>query len=111
MTLDDGLLLRIYISEQDRHEDEPLHQWLVSAAHAHGISGASVLRGLEGFGGDSRLHTARVIRLSTDLPLVVEIVDQPDKIESFLADIDQTLENGLVTVEKVRMKFYGKAGD
>jgi PII-like signaling protein len=111
MKLDDGLLLRIYIGEQDRYEDEPLDQWLVSAAHTHGISGATVLRGLQGFGADGRLHTARVIRLSTDLPLVIEMVDQSDKIESFLDTIDQALQQGLVTVEKVRMKFYRKAGD
>lgn len=106
MKLEDGLQLRIFIGEQDRYDNQPLHQWLVTAAHEQGIAGASVLRGLEGFGADTRLHTARVLRLSTDLPLVIEIVDRPEKIEAFLATVDDVLEQGLVTVEKVRMKFF-----
>jgi len=108
MNLTDGLLLRIFIGEKDRYQDEPLHQWLVSAAHSDGLAGATVLRGLEGYGADSTLHTARVLRLSTDLPLVVEIVDTPEKVEAFLPAVDQALEVGLVTVEKVRMQFYRK---
>lgn len=109
MNLDDGLLMRIFIGEQDRHGDEPLHQWLVSEAHRQGLSGATVLRGLEGYGAHGRLHTARVLRLSTDLPLVVEVVDTVDRIEAFLPVVDAALLQGLVTVEKVRMKFYRKA--
>ena len=111
MNLEDGLLVRIYIGEQDRYEDEPMHQWLLTAAHQQGIAGASVLRGLEGYGAEGRLHTARVLRLSTDLPLVIEMVDQPAKIETFLNTVDGALEQGLVTVEKVRMKAFRKAGD
>lgn len=110
MKLSDGLLLRIFIGEQDRYGHEPLHQWLVSAAHRQGLAGATVLRGLEGYGADGLVHTARVLRLSTDLPLVVEIVDTEEKIESFLPMVDEALEVGLVTVEKVRMKFYRKTG-
>lgn len=110
MNLSEGLLLRIFIGEQDRYEDEPLHQWLATEAHRHGLAGATVLRGLEGYGAEGRLHTARVLRLSTDLPLVVELVDTPDKIEAFLAVVDKALEVGLVTIEKVRMKFYRKSG-
>ena len=109
MDLNDGLLLRIFIGESDRYQDEPLHQWLVAAAHEQGLSGASVLRGLEGYGADGKLQTARVLRLSTDLPLVVEFVDTPEKVESFLDKVDTALGNGLVTVEKVRMKFYRRA--
>jgi hypothetical protein len=108
MELTDGLLLRIFIGEKDRYEDEPLHQWLVTAAHSQGLAGATVLRGLEGYGADSKLHTARVLRLSTDLPLVVEIVDTPAKVEAFLPLVDQALKVGLVTVEKLRMQFYRK---
>ena len=110
MNLDDGLLLRIFIGEQDRYDDEPLHQWLVSEAHRQGLAGATVLRGLEGYGADGSLHTARVLRLSTDLPLVVEIVDTPEKVEAFLPAVDSALQVGLVTIEKVRMKFYRKGG-
>jgi PII-like signaling protein len=109
MDLDDGLLLRIFIGEADRHGDEPLHQWLVAEAHRRGLAGATVLRGLEGYGADGKLHTARVLRLSTDLPLVVEIVDTVAKVEAFLPVLDAALAVGLVTVEKVRMKFFGGA--
>ena len=111
MNLVDGRLLRIFIGEQDRHEDEPLHQWLLSAAHAQGLAGGTVLRGLEGYGADGRLHTARVLRLSTDLPLVVEFVDTADKVDAFLATVDPVLRVGLVTVEKVQMKLYGSGRD
>lgn len=110
MNLVDGRLLRIFIGEQDRHEGEPLHQWLLSEAHRQGLAGGTVLRGLEGYGADGSLHTARVLRLSTDLPLVVEFVDKADRIDAFLALVDQVLGVGLVTVEKVQMKFY-RSGD
>lgn len=111
MDLNDGRLLRIFIGEQDRHGDEPMHQWLVSEAHRQGIAGATVLRGLEGYGADGSLHTARVLRLSTDLPLVVEMVDSVSKIDAFLAVVDEALQRGLVTVEKVEMKFYRRDSD
>jgi len=102
----DGKLLRIFIGENDKHEGVPLHEWIVRKAREHGLAGATVLRGLEGFGARSRLHTARVLRLSSDLPIVVEIVDTEDKIESFLPLIDSAVGEGLATVEKVEVRFY-----
>jgi len=104
MMLEDGLLLRAYIGELDRHDGKPLSQWLVEQAHEHGLAGATVLRGIEGYGAKSRIHTTRVLRLSTDLPLVLEIVDKADKIEAFLPVVATAFPKGLVTVEKIRMR-------
>ena len=105
----DGHLLRIFIGEDDRHpEGGPLFEWIVREARRHGLAGATVLRGLAGFGARSRLHTARILALSSDLPIVIEIVDTKDKIESFLPVIDAAIPDGLATLEKVEIHFYGK---
>lgn len=102
----EGHLLRIFLGESDRHEGVPLHEWLVRRAREHGLAGATVLRGLAGFGAHSRLHTAKILRLSTDLPIVVEIVDTKEKIEAFLPVVDGAVVEGLATVEKVDVRFY-----
>ena len=106
-----GHLLRIFIGESDQHEGVPLYEWLVRRAREHGLAGATVLRGLEGLGASSRLHTAKILRLSSDLPIVVEIVDTIDKIESFLPVIDEAVNEGLATVEKVDVRFYRGASE
>ena len=110
MDLSDGHLLRIYIGEQDRHDDEPMHQWLVSEAHRQGVAGATVLRGIQGFGANSLIHTTKILRLSEDLPVVVEIIDTKEKIESFLQTIDQAITEGIVTVEKAQVRMYRAGG-
>jgi uncharacterized protein len=102
----DGCLLRIFIGESDRHEGRPLYEWLVLQAREAGLAGATVLRGIEGFGAHSRLHTAKILRLSEDLPIVVEIVDSEEKIEAFLPIVDHAIAEGLATVEKVGVRFY-----
>ena len=112
MTLpNDGKLLRIFIGEDDKHAGLPLFEWIVRKAREEGLAGATVLRGLEGFGARSRLHTAKILRLSSDLPVIVEIVDTEEKIEAFLPLIDDAIGEGLATVEKVEVRFYrsGKA--
>ena len=112
MTLpSDGKLLRIFIGEDDKHAGLPLFEWIVRKAREEGLAGATVLRGLEGFGARSRLHTAKILRLSSDLPVIVEIVDTEEKIETFLPLIDDAIGEGLATVEKVEVRFYrsGKA--
>jgi len=101
-----GHLLRIFVGEADRHEGMPLYEWIVHRARAHGLAGATVLRGLEGFGAHSRIHTAKVLRLSADLPIVVEIVDTREKIEEFLPEIDGAINEGLATLEKVEIRLY-----
>jgi PII-like signaling protein len=102
----EGHLLRIFLGESDRHEGLPLYEWLVRKAREQGLAGATVLRGLEGFGAHSRLHTAKILRLSTDLPIVIEIVDTIEKIEAFLPVVDAAVVEGLATVEKVDVRFY-----
>ena len=102
----EGKLLRIFIGENDKYEDQPLYEWIVRKARELGLAGATVLRGLEGFGAHSRLHTAKIVRLSSDLPIVVEIVDTEEKIESFLPLIDEAVQEGLATVERVEVRFY-----
>ncbi|MHB2149509.1 DUF190 domain-containing protein [Calditrichota bacterium LG25] len=101
-----GHLLRIFIGEDDRHGGKPLYEWIVHRAREAGLAGATVLRGLEGFGAHSRLHTAKFLRLSEDLPIIIEIVDTLDKIEAFLPIIDSAIEEGLATIEKVEIRFY-----
>lgn len=106
----EGTLLRIFIGEADKFEGRPLHEWIVRKAREHGLAGATVLRGLEGFGAHSRLHTAKILRLSTDLPIVIEIVDEREKIESFLPMVDKAIAEGLATLERVEVRFY-RAGE
>lgn len=106
-----GHLLRIFVGESDRHEGEALYEWLVRRAREHGLAGATVLRGLEGYGASSRLHTAKILRLSSDLPIVVEIVDTIEKIDAFLPVIDEAVSEGLATVEKVDVRFYRGGSD
>ena len=101
-----GKLLRVFVGENDKHEGAPLYEWIVRRAREQGLAGATVLRGLEGFGAHSRLHTAKILRLSNDLPIVVEIVDTEEKIEAFLPTIDEAIGEGLATVEKVEVRFY-----
>ncbi len=105
-----GKLLRIFIGESDRHEGMLLYEWIVRQARSRGIAGATVLRALEGYGAHSRLHTAKILRLSTDLPIVIEIIDSEEKIEDFLAVIDGVIPDGLATVEKVEVRFYRSSG-
>lgn len=105
-----GKLLRIFVGESDKHEGMPLYEWVVRSARREGLAGATVLRGLEGFGAHSLLHTAKILRLSSDLPIVIEIVDTEEKIERFLPLIDSAISEGLATIEKVEVHFY-RAGE
>ena len=99
-------LLRIFVGEASRHEGEPVYDLIVEEAKKRGLAGATVLRGTVGFGANSRLHTAKILRLSEDLPMVVEIVDEADKIDGFMPFLDEVLEEGLVTQEKVEVVHY-----
>jgi PII-like signaling protein len=107
MTLpQEGCLLRVFIGEGDRHEGRPLYEWIVQRARRDGLAGATVLRGLMGYGAHSRLHTFKIERLSLDLPIVVEIVDTRERLETFLASIDGAIQDGLATLEKAEVRFY-----
>jgi PII-like signaling protein len=102
----EGRLLRIFVGESDKHEGRPLYQWLIEQARARGLTGATALRGMGGFGAHSRLHTAKILRLSTDLPVVVEIVDSAERIEAFMPIVDAAVLEGMATVERVEVRFY-----
>jgi PII-like signaling protein len=102
----EGCLLRIFIGESDKHESKPLYEWIVHKAREQGLAGATVLRGLMGFGAHSRLHTFKIERLSLDLPIIIEIVDVREKLEHFLEFIDDKIEEGLATLEKAQIHFY-----
>ena len=102
----DAILLRIFIGESDRWEHQPLYEAIVIKARETHLAGATVLRGPMGFGRSSRLHTAKVLRLSDDLPLVIEIVDSEEKINAFLPTLDEMMQGGLVTMEKVKVIRY-----
>jgi len=106
----DAVLLRIFLGESDRWEHIPLYEAIVMAARAAHLAGATVLRGPMGFGKSSRLHTAKILRLSVDLPLVIEIVDSEEKINAFLPRLEQMMGGGLVTLEKVKVLHY-RAGE
>ena len=106
----DAVLLRIFFGENDRHERQPLYEAVVLKARELHLAGATVLRGPMGFGHSSRLHTAKILRLSFDLPIVVEIVDTEAKIKDFLPVLDPMMTSGLVTLEKVQVLQYGREG-
>jgi len=99
-------LLRIFVGESDKHHGQPLYQAIVQAARRRGMAGATVLKGVLGFGANSRIHTVKILRLSEDLPMVVEIVDKPDRIAEFLPELDAMIAEGLVTLERVRIIAY-----
>ena len=111
MLPEEGYLLRIFIGESDRHNGKLLYEWIVTKAREEGLAGATVLRGMMGFGAHSRLHTFKIERLSQDLPIVIEIVDAHEKLEKFLALIDHEIEEGMATLEEIKIHFYrsGKA--
>jgi PII-like signaling protein len=103
----EGYLLRIFIGENDKHEGRPLYEWIVVRARASGLAGATVLRGVMGFGANSKvIHTAKIERLTEYLPLVVEIVDTRAKLEQFLSEIDGAITAGLASLEKAEVRFY-----
>ena len=103
----DAVLLRIFIGENDKHDGRPLYESIVLKARELQLAGATVLRGPMGFGHSSRLHTAKILRLSEDLPLLIEIVDSEEKIGAFLPVLDAMIGSGLVTMEKVQVLKYG----
>ena len=105
-----GQLLRIFIGEANRYKRMPLYEWIVKQARSHGMAGATVLRGIQGFGANSLIHTTKILRLSEDLPVVVEIIDTEEKIEAFLQTIDNAITEGIVTVEKARVRIYRARG-
>ena len=103
---EDAMLLRIFIGESDRCENRPLYEAIVLKAREMHLAGATVLRGPMGFGAASRIHTAKILRLSMDLPLVIEIVDSEEKVKAFLPELEKMIGGGLVTLEKIKVIHY-----
>ena len=101
-----GKLVRIFIGESDKHGGRPLYQAIVEMLRKEGMAGATVLRGIEGFGANSHLHTHRILRLSEDLPIVIEAVDEAERIDAILPKLDEIVGDGLVTVERVEVVAY-----
>jgi PII-like signaling protein len=102
----DALLLRVFVGESDRWHHQPLYEAIVLKARERHLAGATVLRAAMGFGKSSTLHTAKILRLSMDLPLVIEIIDTEEKIQAFMPELEAMMQGGLVTLEKVRVVAY-----
>lgn len=102
-------LMRVHIGESDKWHGKPLHEAIVEMMRKEGFSGATVLRGVAGYGGSSIYHTDKILRLSQDLPIVVEVVEYADRIENLLPRLDEMVEGGLITLEKVRVILYRAA--
>jgi PII-like signaling protein len=101
-----GLLARIYIGESDTWHGRPLYEAIVHLLRERGLAGATVLRGIEGFGARQHLHTTRILSLSTDLPVLIEVVDQEDRLRAVLPDLDAMVSDGLITLERVEILAY-----
>ena len=106
--LGEQLLLRIFIGERDKHKHIPLYEALVELFRTKGFAGATVLRGVAGFGAHSMYHTDRLLRLSTDLPMVIEVVDAKDRVEAILPTVEEMMDGGMITLEKVQVWRYAK---
>lgn len=103
---ENGKLLRVFIGEMDQYEGKPLYEAILNLAREQGLAGCTIVRGLEGFGASSRVHTAKILRLSEDLPILIEIVDEEKKIDTFLPHLDKMIQDGLVTLESVKVLLY-----
>lgn len=101
-----ALLARIYIGESDHHDGRPLYEAIVALLRERGVAGATVLRGIEGYGRAARLHTSRILRLSEDLPILIEVVDREDRLRAVLPEIDDMVGEGLITLEHVEVMAY-----
>jgi len=102
----EGLLLRIFIGESDLYKGKPLYEQIVLKARELHLAGATVMRGIMGFGADSRVHTAKILRLSLDLPIIIELVDTEENLDKLMPFLDETVQEGLITLEKVRIIKY-----
>jgi PII-like signaling protein len=105
-----ALLVRIYLGEADRHHGKPTYQAIVELLRERGIAGATVLRGIEGFGANAHLHTTRLLRLSEDLPILIEVVEEEARLRAVLSEVDAMVGDGLITLEKVEVLAYRATG-
>ncbi|MFA5199464.1 MAG: DUF190 domain-containing protein [Candidatus Omnitrophota bacterium] len=103
---EEGMLLRIFVGESDKYKDKALYEQIVIKAREFNLAGATVIRGIMGFGADSRMHSAKILRLSEDLPVVIELVDTEENLNKLLPFLDETVQEGLITLEKIRVIKY-----
>ncbi len=108
MSFKEGYSLKIFVDEMDKLENMPLYEWIVRRAKKQGICGATVLRGIESFGAENQLHTTKILELSMNLPIIIELVDTVENIEKFIAILDVTMKGGLMTLDKVQMRIYSE---
>ncbi len=106
--LEEGCLLRVFVGESDRHEGMPLYEWIIQMARDHGIAGATALRGMAGYGVHHRIHTTKVLRLTTELPVIVEIVDTVENLKRFLPVLEAVIHEGIATLEHVEIRSFGE---
>ena len=104
--MEDGRLLRVFVGENEEYEGRPLYEAVIHLLRSEGLAGATVLRGIMGFGASSLIHTARVLRLSEDLPILIECVDRADRIEAVLPKLDEMISEGLVTIQRAEVRLY-----
>ncbi len=102
----EGHVLRIFLGETDKHQGVPLYEWILRKAKEQGLSGGTALRGIAGFGAHSQIHSSKILDISTNLPIIVEIIDTPEKIEHFLPMIEESIKEGLATVEPAQIRLY-----
>jgi uncharacterized protein len=102
----EGTILRVFSGESDKHDGKPLYEWIIRQARKRSLAGVTISRGIEGYGRASRIHTAKILRLSEDLPIIIEIVDIEEKINRFVELIDPVIDGGLVTVESMQVRLY-----
>ncbi len=107
----EGKLLRLFIGESDTWHGKPLYQAIVERVRKEGLAGATVIRGIEGFGADSRIHTSRILRMSEDLPVLIEIVDTPERIDRVVPMLDEMVSEGMLTLERVQIVSYRSSAD
>lgn len=106
MVPEEGHRLTILVGESDKHEHVPLHDWILRKAKERGLAGATVIRGVAGFGAHSTIHTAKILDLSVDLPMIIEVIDKLDKLEPFLAEVGGAIKEGVATLEPVKIYLY-----
>lgn len=103
---EEGTLLRIFLGESDQYDGRPLYEWLIKRAREMEVAGATVLRGVMGYGRHSRVHTAKILRLSQDLPIIIELVDTRERLDAYLSEVEPYIREGLATIEKAEVRFY-----
>lgn len=106
MQYEQGQLLRIFVAESDKHQGKPLYEWIIHQARDAHMAGATALKGVEGFGAHSRIHSSKLLDLSADLPIIVEIVDEAQKIEKFVSIIESVIQEGMATIEDVNIRYF-----